>query len=180
MTTVTGGAALTGQNSHLLSSNWEFFFFSSIFAPSWTKPLNVLITVGLDEGGCKGAECNSQSFIWGLCLHVCNFCFYTLRQHIDWRHFIPSSRQTRMQPNECVVSIFHLLRRPKLQLLLLWSPSFINVIINHFRRALQPVFVTFSPVDIHPPSLAPPSCEEEARPVSFSGWFLLTTLYAVD
>lgn len=53
MTAVTGGAALSGQNSHLLSRQTGrcFSFFFSIFAPSWTKPLNVHITVSLDGGG---------------------------------------------------------------------------------------------------------------------------------
>lgn len=71
MTTVTGGAALTGQNSHLLSSNWEFFFFSSIFAPSWTKPLNVLITVGLDEGGvCVKEQSAIHKALYGVFVYM--------------------------------------------------------------------------------------------------------------
>lgn len=59
MTAVTGGAALV--------SNWDFF---SIFAPSWTKPLNVHITVGLDVGGGATAQSAIHKALYGVFVYM--------------------------------------------------------------------------------------------------------------
>lgn len=65
MTAVTGGAALTGS------------FVFSIFAPSWTKPLNVHITVGLDVGGVKDRSAIHKA-LYGVFVYMYAICVFIL------------------------------------------------------------------------------------------------------
>lgn len=112
MTAVTGGAALTGQNSHLLSHQTFFFFFFFIFAPSWTEPLNVHITVVLVVvvvvGGVKDQSAIHKAlygvFVYMYAIFVFILCDNTLTGDIL---FLPLDRLECSQTN-------------------VWSPYFIS------------------------------------------------------